>query len=104
MNKKADEIAVRIADNLRTISPKEKALYGPIIVQLTEDAAQQIDISQTHWRTYRDEYCNAIMLSYTTGSGAGTAYEQCLYNTAKARVHQLLDDFPSSAAVKAQPH
>jgi uncharacterized protein YecT (DUF1311 family) len=95
MNKKADEIAARIAKDLRTISPKEKALYGSAIVQMLEDAAQKIDTSQIHWRAYRDDYCNAITLSYTTGSGAGTAYEHCLYSTAAARVRQLLDDFPS---------
>jgi len=104
MNKKADEIAARIAENLRTISPKDRELYGPVIVPLLEDAAQKIDASQTHWRVYRDDYCNAIMSSYTTGSGAGTAYEQCLYRTAAARVRQLLDDFSGYAAVKAHPH
>jgi len=104
MNKKADEIAARIAKDLRTISPKERDLYGPVIVPMLEDAAQNIDTSQTHWRAYRDDYCNAIALSYTTGSGAGTAYEQCLYSTAAARVRQLLDDFPDSTAVKAHPH
>jgi uncharacterized protein YecT (DUF1311 family) len=93
MNKKADEIADRIAKDLRTISPKDRALYSSEIVQMLEDAAQKIDTSQTHWRVYRDDYCNAIMSSYTTGSGAGTAYEQCLYRTAAARVRQLLDDF-----------
>jgi uncharacterized protein YecT (DUF1311 family) len=100
MNKRADEIAARIAKNLHTISPKDKALYGYVIVQSLEDAAQKIGSSQIHWRAYRDDYCNAIGSSYTTGSGAGTAYEQCLYNSATARVHQLLDDFPGQAGTK----
>jgi uncharacterized protein YecT (DUF1311 family) len=104
MNKKADEIAARIAENLRTISPKEKDLYGSVIIQLLDDAAQKIGSSQTHWRAFRDDYCNAIGSSYMTGSGAGTAYEQCLYRTAAARVHQLLDDFPNPAVVRAHPH
>jgi uncharacterized protein YecT (DUF1311 family) len=94
MNQRADEIAARFARNLRTISPKEKALYSSEIVQMLEDAAQKVDTSQAQWRAYRDNYCNAIALSYTTGSGAGTAYEHCLYSVAAARVHQLLDDFP----------
>jgi len=104
MNKKADEIAVRIAENLRTISPKEKALYSSEMIQMLDGAAHKLGTSQTHWRAYRDDYCNTIKLSYTTGSGAGTAYEHCLYSTAAARVRQLLDDFPSSAVVKAHQH
>lgn len=104
MNKKADEIAARIAGKLRTISPKEKALYSSGIVQMLKDAAQKIDSSQNHWRAYRDDYCNAILLGYTTGSGAGTAYEHCLYSTAVARVHQLLYDFGDPDAAGAHPH
>ena len=104
MNKRADEIADRFAKYLRTISPKEKALYSPETDQMFEDAAQKIDSSQTHWRAYRDDYCHAIALSYTTGSGAGTAYESCLYTTAAARVHQLLEDYPDAAFVRAHPN
>ncbi len=104
MNKKADEIAARIAANLRTISRKEKAHYSSEIVQMFEGAAQKIDSSQTHWRAYRDDYCNAVALSYTSGSGAGTVFERCLYSTAAARVHQLLDDFPNPANVRVHPH
>jgi len=103
MNKRADEIAARFAEHLRTISPKERALSSPEIVQMLEDAAQKIDTSQAHWRAYRDDYCHAVALSYTTGSGAGTAYESCLYTTAAARVHQLLEDYPDAAFVKARP-
>jgi uncharacterized protein YecT (DUF1311 family) len=101
MNKRADEVAARFAEKLSTISPKEKALDSPETVKMLEDAAQKIDISQTRWRAYRNDYCNAIALSYTTGSGAGTAYESCLYTTAAARVHQLLEDYPDAAPVKA---
>jgi uncharacterized protein YecT (DUF1311 family) len=101
MNKKTDEIAARIAYNLRTISPREKALSSSEIIQMLRDAAQKIDSSQAQWKAYRDDYCDAIALSYTTGSGAGTAYERCLYSTAATRVHQLLDDFPDPVVVKA---
>ena len=104
MNKKADEIAARIANKLRTISPKEKALYSSEIIQMLKDAAQKIDSSQAQWKAYRDDYCNAIALSYTTGSGAGTAYEHCLYGAAAVRVHQLLDDFGEPGVVRAHPH
>jgi len=104
MNNKADEIAARIAGYLRTISRKEQALDSPETVKMLKDAAQKIDSSQAHWRSYRDDYCNAIALSYTTGSGAGTAYERCLYTTAAARVHQLLEDSPVPAIVREHPN
>jgi uncharacterized protein YecT (DUF1311 family) len=97
MNKRADDLASRAAANLRGMSPKEKALYGPVVVKASEDAAAKLDQSQVAWRIYRDQYCNAISLSYTTGSGAGTAMEECLFKTALARVEQLRLDFPDSA-------
>jgi hypothetical protein len=101
-NKRADDLAARAAANLRGITPKQKAFYGPVIVQCLEDAAKQIDASQSAWRTYRDQYCNAIASAYTTGSGAGTAMEECLYTIASARVRQLRLDFPEAAGPKRQ--
>ena len=103
-NKKADDLAAHVAANLRGITPKERAFYGPVIVQCLEDAAKQLDASQLAWRTYRDQYCNAVASSYTTGSGAGTAMEECLYTTALARVRQLRLDFPDSSGQKNQAH
>jgi uncharacterized protein YecT (DUF1311 family) len=100
MNKRADELAARIAENMRTTSLKD-ALGSAAIVKMLKDAAGEIDASQVRWRAYRDEYCNAIVLSYTTGSGAGTAYESCMYSIAAARVHELLDDFGDPNKVSA---
>jgi len=94
MNKVADDLAVRVAAELRRTSPKEKALYGPVILDALENAAKSLEQSQISWREYRDQYCNAIRFRYTTGSGAGTAMEECLYWVASARVQQLKDNFP----------
>jgi lysozyme inhibitor LprI len=103
-NMRADDLAARAAANLRGITPNQKALYGPVVVQCLEDAAKQLDASQLAWHTYRDQYCNAIASDYTTGSGAGTAMEECLYTIASARVRQLLLDFPESAGPKKHSH
>ncbi|MDR3753085.1 MAG: DUF1311 domain-containing protein [Terracidiphilus sp.] len=97
MNKVADDLVARATANLRGTSPREKALYGPVILQALENAATKLEDSQLSWRSYRDQYCDAVAASYTTGSGAGTAMEECLYKTALARVRQLQLDFPESA-------
>ncbi len=102
MNKRADELAARTVAELREMSPKDKALYGPVILQSLEDAAKKMSESQVAWRAYRDQYCNAVS-SYTTGSGSGTAMEECLYRTALSRVRQLRRDFPDSAGPKGHP-
>ncbi|HZQ41861.1 MAG TPA: lysozyme inhibitor LprI family protein [Acidobacteriaceae bacterium] len=103
MNKRADELVLRAAASLHE-SPKDKAIDGPVIVQLLENAVQKLNESQVTWRSYRDQYCDAVSFSYTTGSGSGTAMEECLYKTALLRVRQLRLDFPDSAAAKGHLH
>ena len=100
MNKLADDVVARVSANLRETSPREKEIDGPVILQLLEDAAKKLEDSQVSWRNYRDQYCDALKFSYTTGSGSGTAMEECLYKTALARVRQLRFDFPESADQK----
>lgn len=38
-------------------------------------------------------YCSAIEFTLTIGSGAGTAYESCLFNVGQQRVYTLRVDF-----------
>jgi uncharacterized protein YecT (DUF1311 family) len=102
MNKTADDLAAQIATNLRKTSPKEKEIDGPVIIQCLEDAAKKLDQSQVAWRTYRDQHCDAVRFSWTTGSGAGTTMEECLYTTALSRVRQLRIDFPAFASSSAR--
>jgi uncharacterized protein YecT (DUF1311 family) len=99
MNKRADELVARTIAEIRRISPKEKALYSPEILQSSLDAAQKMNESQVAWRTYRDQYCNSIR-SYVTGSGSGSAMEECLYRTALTRVRQLQRDFPEKRRLR----
>ena len=100
MNKRADDLVARAAADSRRTTPEEKALYGPVVLELLEKAAKNLEDSQVAWHTFRDQYCNAIGLARTTGSGAGTAMEECLYTTATDRVRQLRVDFPRSADPK----
>jgi uncharacterized protein YecT (DUF1311 family) len=104
MNKMADELAARASAKLRGSTPKEEARYGPVILQALEDAATKLDDSQLSWHAYRDQYCDAVKFSFTTGSGSGTAMEECLYRTALERVRQLRLDFPDPAGRKEHGH
>jgi len=97
MNKVADDLVVRVAAGMRATTAKQKEEYGPVILDLIENAAKSLEQSQISWQEYRDQYCNAIRFSYTTGSGSGTAWEECLYSVASARVQQLKKDFPGWA-------
>jgi lysozyme inhibitor LprI len=104
MNKLADDLVARATTNLRGTSPRDKALYGPVVLQALENAATKLEDSQVSWRSYRDQYCDAVASSYTTGSGAGTAMKECLYKTALARVRQLQLDFLGSADREEHRH
>jgi Lysozyme inhibitor LprI len=97
MNKLADDLAAHATTRLRGTSPKQKEIYGPVVLQALEDAARNLEDSQVSWHKFRDQYCDAVKFSYTTGSGAGTAMEECLYTTALARVRQLQRDFPEES-------
>lgn len=97
MNKAADDLVMRITAGMRATAPKEKEEYGPVILDLIEKGAKTLQHSQVSWREYRDQYCESIRLSYTTGSGAGTAWEECYFTLASARVQQLKKDFPDWA-------
>jgi uncharacterized protein YecT (DUF1311 family) len=45
--------------------------------------------SEKSWKIYRDDYCTSVQDSYTTGSGAGTAYEECMFHLGQARLREL---------------
>lgn len=52
-------------------------------------AASGVAESQKSWNIYRDDYCISVEDSYTTGSGAGTAYEECMFHLGQARLQEL---------------
>lgn len=52
-------------------------------------AASGVTESQKSWNIYRDDYCTSVEDSYTTGSGAGTAYEECMFHLGQARLREL---------------
>ena len=91
INKEADALAIHIAATLRK-DAKDKD-NGPVVSNLLLKAAHEVMNSQAIWRSYRDQHCQAVMYHYTTGSGAGTAYEECLFDLGTSRVKDLRRDF-----------
>jgi uncharacterized protein YecT (DUF1311 family) len=94
VNKEADWLASSIAAALRREAASPDA--GKDSVDSPKElraAASGLDASQLSWRAYRDQYCRAVMSSWTFGSGAGTAFEECLFKVGEERVDEMRRDF-----------
>ena len=87
--RQVDELAREIASDFRKTDP----LLGPVVAGELRKAANTVAKSQNSWAVYRKQHCDAIAFSYTTGSGAGTAHEQCMYRLARHRIAELRADF-----------
>src|SRR5215470_19494917 len=90
-NGRADTLVAAIVSTLRESA--QDASNGPVVNDALRDAASKLMKSQESWRIYRDEHCHAVGSSWTTGSGAGTAYEECMFNLAQQRIEALRHDF-----------
>lgn len=97
INRRAESLAREIEVRLRK-DAKDTPQEDKIVADLLRKAAKSVARSQNNWRGYRDQHCNAVMHSWTIGSGAGTAYEACMYAIGKARVKELNSDFPNDSA------
>jgi|SRR5579859_773460 len=91
VNAEADRLAKNIAaDHLKqAMDPK----YKGVVADSLRKAASSLKLSQTSWKAYREQHCKAVEYSWTTGSGAGTAYEACMFHISKARLQELKIDF-----------
>ncbi len=63
------------------------------VAECMKKAASKLNQSQKTWKAYREQHCEAIVEYYTTGSGAGTAYEECEYRLAEERMKELKTSF-----------
>jgi uncharacterized protein YecT (DUF1311 family) len=91
VNSEADLLANKIAAVFRKQS--QDSSNGAVITQLMLKAASAVLQSQKSWKEYRDQHCSAVEFSWTTGSGAGTAHESCMFNLGRQRVEDLRADF-----------
>ena len=91
VNAEADRLASSLAADLR--KQAGDAALGAAASDLLRKSAAAVQQSQTSWRAYRDQHCNAVAFSFTTGSGAGSAHESCLLQLAQTRIKELKGSF-----------
>jgi uncharacterized protein YecT (DUF1311 family) len=88
VNAEVDERAEEMAADFRHEAKDE--IYGNgVISEELRKAASEVLKSQRAWKAYRDHLCNAVAHNYTTGSGAGAAYEKCMYELGRAHQGEL---------------
>src|SRR5437867_3694284 len=91
VNAQADSLAREIASELRK-NAQDTALDKDISAMLLK-AASAVTQSQVSWKAYRDQHCEAVRYKWTSGSGAGTAYQSCMFEVGRARVQELRTAF-----------
>lgn len=87
----ADSLANKIAVGFRK-EARDPAYAGVDADILQKGAAAVVD-SQKAWKAYRDMHCRAVQCGWTSGSGAGTAYESCMFELGKERLANLRSSF-----------
>jgi len=91
VNTDADSLANKVAVGFR--KDAQDPQYQGQVAEALRKAASSLVQSQKTWRMYRDQHCNAVAYSFTTGSGAGTAYESCLFQLGQQRLHEVRSAF-----------
>jgi uncharacterized protein YecT (DUF1311 family) len=91
VNADADKLAASLAADMR--KQAGDSTLGAAASDLLRKGAAAVLQSQTTWKSYRDQHCQAVAFSFTTGSGAGTAHESCLLQLAQARLTELKGAF-----------
>ena len=91
VNSEVNLLANRIASDFQ--KEADNPSDGPVVTDLMRKAASSLALAQDHWKDYRDEHCHAVMYTWTTGSGAGTAYEACMLDLARLRLRELRSSF-----------
>lgn len=93
INARADSLASAFSSRLRKDAADYDARGDNVVADLLRKTARELSRSQQSWKAYRDQQCKAVAYSYTTGSGAGTAYEACMFQLGQDRVRELQDSF-----------
>ena len=66
---------------------------SPVAADEYRRTATAMMSAQRLWKKYREQHCQAVAHSYTTGSGAGTAYEACRFRVTQERLAELRNAF-----------
>ena len=88
-----NSLVARIAADFRRDAKEFSAEDHDVVAQLLLSAASRVERSQAAWKKYRQLHCGALADSYTTGSGAGTAYEECAFRVGTERLKELKVSF-----------
>lgn len=91
LNAEAEALLSEIVTSLR--EGAKGSSQGAAVNHALQEAASTLVDSQQGWKRYRDQNCKAVELSWTSGSGAGTAYEACMFTLAQQRIQSLRNDF-----------
>jgi uncharacterized protein YecT (DUF1311 family) len=96
VNAETDSLAGDITTELRKDVKEYESSHDSVVADLLRKAAAAVTQSQKTWKAYRDLHCSAVEYSWTTGSGAGTAYEAFMFALGQARLRELRTSFPVS--------
>ena len=89
-----DSRANKIAYGLRQEARDFEARFPRTVVgEMLRRAASAVVRSQKTWKIYSAQHCKAVEYTWTTGSGAGTAYERCMFQLGKERLGLLQSEF-----------
>jgi uncharacterized protein YecT (DUF1311 family) len=94
VNARIDSLVAKITADFRRDAEQDRDSGDDVVAQCELKAASKVKQSQALWRKYRERHCGAIADSYTTGSGAGTAYEECEFRLGRERLKELRTSFP----------
>ena len=93
VNAQIDSLVAKITADFRRDAEQLRRQGDDVVAQCELRAASKVEQSQALWRKYRERHCNAIVESYTSGSGAGTAYEKCEFRLGTERLKELRTSF-----------
>jgi uncharacterized protein YecT (DUF1311 family) len=93
VNAELDSLIAEIASKFRRDAGEFAGRGDTPVAASLNRAASKVEQSQESWKAYRDQYCDAILESYTTGTGGGTAHEQCEFRLGQARLKDLQRSF-----------
>jgi uncharacterized protein YecT (DUF1311 family) len=88
------EVNLTVSDLISQLRPgSEDRRKSTAVADELRKAAAAMKRSQRLWEKYREQHCEAVAHRYTTGSGAGTAYEACRFRVTQERLAELRQAF-----------
>ena len=77
---------------------KDEVVRNPANAQLLRRTTLKLTKAGETWKLYRNEYCSAVMESFTGALGGRTAYERCAFQLSDQKLLELRKTFSAWAA------